>query len=95
MKKSLIYSWKKQNAIWMLPQPCLTQEDGSMAVDYENIKSIAKDYADNVKKTLPVNKVILFGSFAKGTATNYSDVDICFFWMILAAKAVLILSTIF
>ena len=50
-----------------------------MAFDFENVKRLAIDYAENVRQILPVNKVILFGSFAKGTATESSDVDICFF----------------
>jgi len=28
---------------------------------------------------MPVDKVILFGSYANGTATEQSDIDICFF----------------
>ncbi|MDR0549790.1 MAG: nucleotidyltransferase domain-containing protein [Deltaproteobacteria bacterium] len=27
-----------------------------------------------------MNKVFLYGSYAKGTATDYSDVDVCFFF---------------
>jgi len=50
-----------------------------MAADFENIKRIAIEYAEDVRQVLPVYKVVLFGSFAKGTATELSDVDICFF----------------
>jgi len=50
-----------------------------MAVVLENVKHIAKDYADNVRQVLSVNKVILFGSIARGAAAETSDVDICFF----------------
>ena len=50
-----------------------------MAVDFENARQLAINYAENVRQVLPVNKVILFGSFARGTATELSDVDICFF----------------
>ena len=50
-----------------------------MVVDFENIKRIAQNYAQDVKQVLPVNKAILFGSYAKGIATESSDVDICFF----------------
>ena len=50
-----------------------------MAVGFENVKRIAIDYAENVRQVLSVNKVILFGSFARGTSTESSDVDICFF----------------
>jgi len=50
-----------------------------VVVDFENIKRIAQNYAQDVKQVLPVNKAILFGSYAKGIATESSDVDICFF----------------
>ena len=50
-----------------------------MAANFENVKRLAIDYAENVRQVLPVNKVILFGSFARGTTTELSDVDICFF----------------
>ena len=50
-----------------------------MVADFEDIRNLAKEYAENVKKALPVDKVILYGSYAKGTATLLSDVDICFF----------------
>ena len=50
-----------------------------MAVDFETTKRIAKEYADDVRRTLPVDMVILYGSYAKGNATELSDVDICFF----------------
>jgi len=43
------------------------------------MKNIAKDYADDVRRVLPVDKAVLFGSYAKGTATELSDVDIAFF----------------
>jgi len=47
-----------------------------------NIKAVeeeAKHYANEVRRHLPVDKVYLFGSYAKGTADALSDVDICFF----------------
>ena len=50
-----------------------------MVINSEEIKHIAIDYAENVRQVMPVNKVVLFGSFANGTATKSSDVDICFF----------------
>ena len=50
-----------------------------MAVDFEKVRRLATDYAETVKQVLPVDKAMLFGSFAKGTATELSDVDICFF----------------
>jgi len=50
-----------------------------MAVDFEAVNELCKQYADNVRRSLPVDKVVLFGSYAKGTADPQSDVDICFF----------------
>jgi len=50
-----------------------------MAVDFEAVTERCRQYADNVRRSLPVGKVVLFGSYAKGTATPQSDVDICFF----------------
>ena len=47
----------------------------------ENIISIAKKYAELVKgSNLPIqiDKVYLFGSFAKGTPNKDSDIDIAF-----------------
>ena len=39
---------------------------------------IAKDYISHVKKSgIPVTAAYLFGSFAKGKAGKYSDIDIC------------------
>jgi len=50
-----------------------------MAVDLENTKRIAEDYAEAVRRVLPVDKAVLFGSYANGNAQETSDVDICFF----------------
>ena len=50
-----------------------------MAQNHETVKQEAKHYADEVRRKLPVDKVILFGSYAKGTADKLSDVDIAFF----------------
>jgi predicted nucleotidyltransferase len=50
-----------------------------MAVDFETMNRIARSYANDVRKEMPVDKAILFGSYAKGTATEFSDVDVCFF----------------
>ena len=50
-----------------------------MAVDFEKVIRIATEYSNSVRQVLSVDKVFLFGSFAKGTATELSDVDICFF----------------
>jgi len=50
-----------------------------MAVDFEAVNQLVKSYANDVRRVLPVNKVLLFGSYAQGTATEQSDIDICFF----------------
>ena len=50
-----------------------------MAVDLKEIGRIARSYAEDVKRVMPVEKAILFGSYAQGYATESSDVDICFF----------------
>ncbi|MCL2043118.1 MAG: nucleotidyltransferase domain-containing protein [Treponema sp.] len=50
-----------------------------MAVDFEAINRIARDYATDVSQELPVEKAVLFGSYAKGYASEQSDIDICFF----------------
>jgi len=50
-----------------------------MAANFEAVKDEAKRYANDVRRQLPVDKVYLFGSYAKGTADELSDVDICFF----------------
>ena len=50
-----------------------------MAVDFEAVNQLAESYANDVRRVLPVDKVMLFGSYAQGTATEQSDIDICFF----------------
>jgi predicted nucleotidyltransferase len=50
-----------------------------MAVDIETVNTAAKDYANKVRRIMPVDRAMLFGSYAKGNATEQSDVDICFF----------------
>jgi predicted nucleotidyltransferase len=51
-----------------------------MAVDIETVKQTAQKYADDVRRSdLPIDTAMLFGSYANGTATELSDVDVCFF----------------
>jgi uncharacterized protein len=50
-----------------------------MAVDFEVVNQIAIDYAKEVSRELPVDKALLFGSYAKQNANEQSDIDICFF----------------
>jgi predicted nucleotidyltransferase len=49
-----------------------------MAIKFDNIKCIVKNFADDVRCVFPVYKVILYGSYANGSATEDSDVDVCF-----------------
>ncbi|MDR1014002.1 MAG: nucleotidyltransferase domain-containing protein [Coriobacteriales bacterium] len=50
-----------------------------MAVDLETVNSVVRNYADDVRRVMPVDRAVLYGSYAKGSATEHSDVDICFF----------------
>jgi uncharacterized protein len=40
------------------------------------VKKILAQFIKETKKRIPVEKVILFGSYAKGAPTKYSDIDI-------------------
>ena len=42
----------------------------------KKVIEIAKEYAEKVKAHFPVRMVILYGSYAKGTFTKLSDIDI-------------------
>ena len=57
-----------------------------MAVDIEAVKKAVRNYADEVRQALPVDRAVLFGSYAKGTATEQSDIDICFFLSTFGGK---------
>jgi predicted nucleotidyltransferase len=50
-----------------------------MAIDIEEMSQKARCFAEDVKQVMPVDKAILFGSYAKGYATEFSDVNISFF----------------
>jgi predicted nucleotidyltransferase len=50
-----------------------------MAADIETVIDAVNSYVADVKNAMPIDRVFLFGSYAKGTATEYSDVDLCFF----------------
>ena len=50
-----------------------------MAASIEIIDNIIQQYIADVKKTIPIDKVYLYGSYTKGTRHENSDVDICFF----------------
>ncbi|MDR1870336.1 MAG: nucleotidyltransferase domain-containing protein [Deltaproteobacteria bacterium] len=50
-----------------------------MVFDLETVKATVKIYADEVRQVMPISKVYLYGSYAKGTPNEHSDVDVCFF----------------
>jgi predicted nucleotidyltransferase len=50
-----------------------------MAVDFEAVNQTVVNYVADVKNAMPIDRVFLYGSFAKGTATEHSDIDLCFF----------------
>ena len=50
-----------------------------MVVDFEAIKRVAEAYACDVREALPIDKAVLYGSYATGKATLLSDIDVCFF----------------
>jgi len=50
-----------------------------MAANFETIIPLIQQYIADVKKVMPIDKVYLYGSYAKGMQRENSDVDICFF----------------
>jgi len=42
----------------------------------DEIRQIVKKYVDYISKDIHVDRVILFGSYANGTATEDSDIDV-------------------
>jgi predicted nucleotidyltransferase len=50
-----------------------------VAVDFEAVTELVKSYVNDVRRVLPVDKAVLFGSYTTRTATEQSDIDICFF----------------
>ena len=50
-----------------------------MAADFKTIRKLTEEYAETVRRVFPVDKAVLYGSYATGTATETSDVDVCFF----------------
>jgi predicted nucleotidyltransferase len=45
-------------------------------MDKNTVIDKVKQYSDLVRTYFPVQKIILFGSYAKGTAGEYSDIDV-------------------
>jgi predicted nucleotidyltransferase len=50
-----------------------------MAFDIEAINIVVKNFVIDVRNKLSVYKAFLYGSYAKGTYNEYSDIDVCFF----------------
>ena len=50
-----------------------------MAFDIETINKTVSNYVADVRNAIPIDRVFLFGSCASGTATEQSDIDLCFF----------------
>jgi len=50
-----------------------------MAAIPEPIQEIIKDYINKIRKQIPVEKAFLFGSYAQGTYTPDSDIDLAIF----------------
>jgi predicted nucleotidyltransferase len=50
-----------------------------LAANHETIKEVIEQYITDVKRVMPIDKAVLYGSYAQGTATEHSDLDICFF----------------
>lgn len=57
-----------------------------MAIGIEKVNSIVREYIADVKKVMPIDKAYMYGSYAKGTQKEDSDVDICFFSDAFASK---------
>lgn len=45
----------------------------------QEVLSVTTEYVSKLKKQIPVEKVILFGSYARGTYTEDSDIDVAVF----------------
>jgi predicted nucleotidyltransferase len=50
-----------------------------MALDAKTMNRVISGYVSDVKSAMPIDHVFLFGSYAKGTAGDDSDIDLCFF----------------
>ncbi len=45
----------------------------------KSVQKVIEDYIIKLSKEIPIKKVFLFGSHAKGSTHKYSDVDLAFF----------------
>ena len=50
-----------------------------MAAIPESIQQIIKDYINQIRNQIPVEKAFIFGSYARGTYTSDSDIDLAIF----------------
>jgi len=57
-----------------------------MVTDIKTINEIVQQYITDVKKVMPIDKVYLYGSYAKGLPHKDSDVDICFFSKVFESR---------
>jgi predicted nucleotidyltransferase len=60
-----------------------------MAVDYEAADKLITQYVSDVKSAMPIDKVYLYGSYARKSARWDSDVDLCFFSHDFEGKSIL------
>jgi predicted nucleotidyltransferase len=51
-----------------------------MVIDAETLEKTLQSYILDVKKTMRIERVFLFGSYANGSPGEWSDVDLCFFF---------------
>ena len=45
-------------------------------MDQKQAIQVAEEYSNKIKDVFPVKKIVLYGSYANGTATDDSDIDI-------------------
>ncbi|MFY0546328.1 nucleotidyltransferase domain-containing protein [Brevibacillus composti] len=50
-----------------------------MAAIPAEVKRVVEEYVRNISQLIPVKKAVLFGSYAKGTFDEGSDVDLAIF----------------
>ena len=50
-----------------------------MDANTKRAEEVARDFVNEVKKHISVNKAVLYGSYAKGNYDNGSDLDIAIF----------------
>ncbi len=48
-----------------------------MAPDYDAVNNAVRQYVADIRQAMPIDKAVLFGAYAKGTATEWSDGNLC------------------